>query len=413
MVDISMDYNTYKLKNGINVVSIKKDTEMFAIHVGVKVGSLYEKPSEKGISHFIEHMLFKGTYTYDNEELISLFEECAGEFNAYTDYNSTVFNMSVLKEEGEKTVSLLAEILKNSAFKEEEIEKERGVILAEILSSKDDIEDYSYGKVNQYAFSKSPLKYDIIGEEKTVSRFKREDIVAYYKKFYVASNIYISVVSSFTQEETLAMINKFFGGFPEGDVFHGEVINEKNIPSKKISYKTDIEQATILYLYTFYNLTREEELSLKLLSYKLGESANCILFRRLREERGIAYDAYSQYDTTKDVKIFYIYTAVSKDKVGEALEVIDNSILELINEKIILQDSFVELMKKVLKTSIINTIEDTSDLSNYALSELIEGRRINFLEDMKELKSITKDDIFKVAKKVFLKPTIHILMPRA
>lgn len=412
MIDISMDCNTYKLKNGINVVSIKKETEMFSIHAGVNVGSLYEKPSEKGISHFIEHMLFKGTSNYSNEELISLFEQCAGEFNAYTDYNSTVFNMSVLKEEGETAISLLAEILKNSNFKEEEIEKERGVILAEILSSKDDIEDYSYGKVNQYAFSKSPLKYDIIGEEKTVSKFSRDDLISYYNKFYVSKNLYISIVSSFTQEETLALINKYFGEYREGDIDSHKVIHEKNLPLKKISYKKDIEQATILYLYTFYDLTRDEEMALKLLSYKLGESANCILFRRLREERGIAYDAYSQYDTTKDVKVFYIYTAVSKDKVDEALELIDKSISEIINEEIVLQDSFVELMKKVLKTSIINTIEDTSDLSSYALSELIEGRSINFIEDMKELKSIKKDDIFNVARKILINPTIHILMPR-
>lgn len=413
MLDKLIDYNICEFKNGLKLVTIKKDSSIFSIHAGINIGAMYENREEKGISHYIEHMLFKGTASYNNEDLIEKFENCGGEYNAYTDYNCTVFNMSVLKEEGQNSVELISEILRNSIFDENEIEKERGVILSEIMSSRDDIEDFSYGKVNYYGFSKSPLKYDIIGEEKTVSSFKRQDLINFYLKYYVPNNCFISIVSSYEHGEIVELVKKYFEDWERKEFTRPHVIVEDNIPVRKITYKKDIEQATILYLYTFNDLTREEELALKILNHRLGESSNCLLFRKLREESGIAYDAYSEYDMTENIKTLYIYTAVSKGKVHEAEEVINKCIKDTKAEEIPLKDSFVELMKKVLKTSVINTVEDTSDLSNYALHQLIEKRSITqFEEDMNELKLITKADIFKVSRKVLKNPTVHILLPQ-
>jgi len=133
-----------KLDNGLTVISIKKDTQIASLHVGVNIGGLYENTSERGISHFIEHMVFKGTETKNNEELNIELENLGGEYNAYTDYTCTVFNTTTLNEELINNIELVSDMVKNSVFKEVEIEKERGVILAEIRSSKDDIERSSY-----------------------------------------------------------------------------------------------------------------------------------------------------------------------------------------------------------------------------------------------------------------------------
>src|SRR3712207_3104715 len=140
------DLKKYTLNNGINLITIRKDTQLAAINLGVKIGSIYENKDEKGIAHFVEHMLFKGTKNRDNKTLNEELEQRAGEYNAYTDYTATVYSITALKEELEKSLELFSDMAQNSIFSEEEMEKERGVILAEIRTSKDDIEDYSYKK---------------------------------------------------------------------------------------------------------------------------------------------------------------------------------------------------------------------------------------------------------------------------
>ncbi|CAG7840159.1 putative zinc protease [Clostridium haemolyticum] len=405
------DLKKYTLNNGINLITIRKDTQLAAINLGVKIGSIYENKDEKGIAHFVEHMLFKGTKNRDNKTLNEELEQRAGEYNAYTDYTATVYSITALKEELEKSLELFSDMAQNSIFSEEEMEKERGVILAEIRTSKDDIEDYSYKKTIEYAFKKSPIRINTIGTDKSVKSFTRENLVNFYEKYYVPNNTYITVVSSKNHEEVLKLVEKYFANWKTKEVKRSKVIYEDNISCKKISYKKDIEQSTIIYLYTFHNLDKKEELALRILNYKLGESANSLLFRKLREEKGLAYDIYSELDATKNVKILNIYTAVNEEDVEESLKLIDNIISDIVNEKIILDDSSVALMKKVLKTAVVQTLEDSTELGNYILHQVMDNADIyEFVDDMNNMENIKGEDIYNVAKTVLKNPTIHILL---
>ncbi|KEI16404.1 peptidase M16 [Clostridium novyi B str. ATCC 27606] len=405
------DLKKYTLNNGINLITIRKDTQLAAINLGVKIGSIYENKDEKGIAHFVEHMLFKGTKNMDNKTLNEELEQRAGEYNAYTDYTATVYSITALKEELEKSLELFSDMAQNSIFSEEEMEKERGVILAEIRTSKDDIEDYSYKKTIEYAFKKSPIRINTIGTDKSVKSFTRENLVNFYEKYYVPNNTYITVVSSKNHEEVLKLVEKYFANWKTKEVKRSKVIYEDNISCKKISYKKDIEQSTIIYLYTFHNLDKKEELALRILNYKLGESANSLLFRKLREEKGLAYDIYSELDATKNVKILNIYTAVNEEDVEESLKLIDNIISDIVNEKIILDDSSVALMKKVLKTAVVQTLEDSTELGNYILHQVMDNADIyEFVDDMNNMENIKGEDIYNVAKTVLKNPTIHILL---
>jgi len=405
------DLKKYTLNNGINLITIRKDTQLAAINLGVKIGSIYENKDEKGIAHFVEHMLFKGTKNRNNKTLNEELEQRAGEYNAYTDYTATVYSITALKEELEKSLELFSDMAQNSIFSEEEMEKERGVILAEIRTSKDDIEDYSYKKTIEYAFKKSPIRINTIGTDKSVKSFTRENLVNFYEKYYVPNNTYITVVSSKNHEEVLKLVEKYFANWKTKEVKRSKVIYEDNISCKKISYKKDIEQSTIIYLYTFHNLDKKEELALRILNYKLGESANSLLFRKLREEKGLAYDIYSELDATKNVKILNIYTAVNEEDVEESLKLIDNIISDIVNEKIILDDSSVALMKKVLKTAVVQTLEDSTELGNYILHQVMDNADIyEFVDDMNNMENIKGEDIYNVAKTVLKNPTIHILL---
>ncbi|KGN03580.1 peptidase M16 [Clostridium novyi A str. 4570] len=405
------DLNKYTLENGINLITIKKDTQLASINLGVKIGSIYEKKENRGIAHFVEHMLFKGTKNRNNEKLNEELESRAGEYNAYTDYTSTVYSITALREEFIKSLELISDMVKNSNFPQEELEKERGVILAEIRTSKDDIEDYSYRKTMECAFKESPIRINTIGTDESVKLFNREDLLKFYKSYYVPNNVYITVVSSMEHDDVFQLVKEYFSNWDSKEVVREDIICEKNIPLKKYSYKKDIEQSTIIYLYTFHNLSKKEELALRILNYKLGESANSLLFRKLREEKGLAYDVYSELDATKNVKILNIYTAVNEEDVDESINVIENTINDIINKKIILDDTSIALMKKVLKTAVVQTLEDSTELGNYILHQVMDNEDIyEFVDDMNNMKTIKGEDIYKVAEKVLKNPTIHILL---
>jgi len=413
MVHNLFDTNTEILKNGIKLITIKKDSQLISINAGVKVGALYEAKKEKGICHFIEHMLFKGTNSRSNEELNEELEELGGEYNAYTDYTSTVYTITALKEELEKSLELLSDMLTNSNFPDEEIDKEREVILSEIRSINDDLEDYSYKKIHDIAFKNSSLKYDVTGEVATVKGFRRENLMKFYGEYYVPNNIEIAITSPYEHNEILNLIYKYLGNWARKELKAIEIKTENHRAVKKTSRKKEIEQGTIVYLYTFHNLTKKEELALKILEHKLGSSTNSILFRELRENKGLCYEVFSEMNSTNNIKTLYIYASVSEENIEEALKIIDTCIDRIKNRDIIFHDKIISLMKKVLRTAIASTIEDSTEVGNYMLHQSLDGEPLlEFIDQMKKLDEINEEDIYNVALKVFTKPAIHILVPK-
>ena len=410
MVKINFDVKKHKLKNGLEIITIKKDTQISSINIGIKVGALNESISEKGISHYIEHMLFKGTKNRTFQKLNDDLEALGGEYNAYTDFSQTVYSISCLEEELKNGIEILSDMLVNSTFPSEEIEKERGVILAEIRSSKDSVEDFSFKKINEVAFKKSALRYDVAGPDENVKGFTREELINYYNRYYRPNNTLITMVSSLAHEEALNEVSKYFGEWEPREIEKLVVIDEKNRDLKKITTKENIELCTIIYLFTFYNLEKEYELPLRILNHRLGESANSLLFREVRENRGLAYDIYSHLDITQHVKTLYVYTAVDEEDIEAASKAIEQIFRDIKSRKIIIGDTDLNIMKKVHKTAVISTLEDSLELCNYILSQSLEGEDIfEFLKDMDRLNTITADEIYESAKKVLNKPTIHIL----
>ena len=413
MFKLNFDIKKHQLENGLEVLTIKKDTKIASLNIGVKVGSLYENISEKGISHYIEHMLFKGTTNRSFEELNDDLEFLGGEYNAYTDYTSTVYTVSCLEEELKNAIEILGDMLINPEFNKEEMEKERGVILAEMRSSKDDIEDFSFKRINDIAFKSSPLKYDVAGLEENVKKYKREDLLKYYNKYYLANNTLITMVSSLNHEKAIQEIEKAFENWNSGEKIENKVVEEKNQEIKEITIKKNIEQNTIVYLYTFHDLDKDLELPLRILNHRLGESSNSLLFREVREKRGLAYDIYTSIDMTNNVKTLYIYTAVGEEDVDAAVEAINETINGVKNGTLEIGDKDLELMKKVHKTAVISTLEDPSELSNYMLHQGLDKEDFyEFEKDMEKLDTLDIGKIQKVAREVLNNPTIHILKSR-
>lgn len=410
MVKINFDVKKHKLENGLEVITIKKDTQISSINIGVKVGALNETLNEKGISHYIEHMLFKGTENRTFQKLNDDLEALGGEYNAYTDFSQTVYSISCLEDELKSAIEILSDMLICSKFPEEEIEKERGVILAEIRSSKDSVEDFSFKKINEVAFKNSSLRYDVAGLDENVKRFTKKELYNYYKKYYIPNNSLITMVSSLSHEEALKEISKYFSKWEANEKIKLVVRDEKNRNIKKITTKENIELCTIIYLFTFYDLDKDYELPLRILNHRLGESANSLLFREIRENRGLAYDIYSHLDITQNVRTLYVYTAVDEEDIDDASSAIEEIFNDIKFRNIIIGDNDLNVMKKVHKTAVVSTLEDSVELCSYILSQSLEDEDIfEFLKDMDRLNTITADEIYEVADKVLNDPTIHIL----
>lgn len=410
MLKLNFDVKRHFLDNGLEVITIKKDTKITSINVGIKVGSLYEEINEKGISHFIEHMLFKGTKTRTYEKLNDELEFLGGEYNAYTDYTSTVYTISCLEEEIKNAINILGDMIINPSFNSDELEKERGVILAEMRASKDDIEDLSFKRTNEIAFNKNPLKYDVAGLEENVKAYNREDLLNYYNKYYLPNNALITMVSSYDHNEALEEIKKVFANWKMGEKINKSFVKENNLPKSVTTINDNMEQNTIVYLYTFYDLSKDLELPLRILNHRLGESSNSLLFREVREKRGLAYDIYTSIDMTNNVKTLYIYTAVGEEDLNSAIEAIDETIISVKNGNLEIGERDLELMKKVHKTAVISTLEDPSELCNYMLHQALDREDIyEFVDDMEKLNGLDINKIHEVANTVLNNPTIHIL----
>lgn len=402
-----INYNKIQLPNGMTLVTIQKPGQLFSLNLAVQIGSLNESLDEKGICHFIEHMLFKGTSDQDNEELNKSIERLGGDFNAYTDHNSTVFTVSALKEELSNALEILSDMIMHPEFSVDEMEKERGVILSELRSSLDDPEEITHKNLYFKAYENSPLKYEVIGLHKTISRFTPEDLKVFHQKHYLPNNSILVLVSELSDEEAKKLVLSSFGSWEKGVIQKAEYVFEKNKPGYHTLYK-DMEQSTVAMLFSF-QVTEKEKLPLRVLNFKLGQSGNSILFRELREKRGLVYDIYSDLDLTENIQNLVIYTQLMDSALDHALEVIEK-ILEDIIRKAYFHPEDLEVMKKVMKTSIYSTLENIHDLSSFILDELLNHEDpLEFQKDLEKLEEVTLDDIVEVAKKIFNGPTIFEL----
>jgi len=352
-------------------------------------------------------MLFKGTDFDDNLSLNNKIERLGGDFNAYTDYISTVFSISALTEELDNGMQILRDMLIFPKFSEEDLEKEKGVILSELRASLDDAEEITHKNLYYNAYDRSPLKYDVIGNEETITSFTSDMLKDFHRKYYVPNHAILVIVSDLEHEDVIEKVEKIFGKWQIQADRPLDLVFEKNIPGRHTAFK-DMEQSSLAFLYTFH-MTEKEKLPLRILNYKLGVSGNSILFRELRENRGLAYDIYSDLDLTENIQNFLIYTQVPDESLDEAEELILSILSEVKEGKYFQKDDLV-IMKKVLKTSIFGTLDNIHDLSSFILDEMLNHEKPTMFEkDLEKLNEVTLEDIISVSRKVFDGPTIYRL----
>lgn len=410
MENLKIDFKEFILDNGLKIIVLKRDCKFFNLNFGIKIGSAYEFDNERGFSHFIEHMLFRSNLKFSNYEVNKILEFLGGDYDAFTDYGSTIFTIRGLCCDLEKSIELISSMVRYPKFDDKEMYIERDVIISEIESCIADYEEYSFIKLNEESFENSHLKHDIAGTKETIKNIVSEDLRRFYEKYYVSNNSFMVVISSYDESYVINLLKKYFDSWQSKELLHKKLIEESNIPKKIVTEKKDLELSTVTYLFTFNNLLQHEKIFLKIAEYKLGGGSNSILFKRVREENGLAYDIYTQLELSDEFKGMYIFCATNNQNVNEVIKIIDSCIEDIKNCKNYFDDYSLQLMKKLQLMSIYSTLEDNEKLGLYLLEKMIYKKNINdYLDDLSMIEKVSSEELMNVCKKYFNNPTIHIL----
>lgn len=413
MKNFKLNFREFTFKNGFRVIVLKRDCKFFNLNFGIKIGSAYEFENERGFSHFIEHMLFRSNFKFDNCEINKLLEFLGGDYDAFTDYGLTNLKMNGLCSDLDKSLELFSSMIRFPKFDEDELNIERDVIISEIDSCNADYQEFSFLKLNEEAFEYSHLKYDIAGLKEIIKNVSGEDLRNFYERYYIPNNCCAVIISCFDEDYVIDLLKKYFSSWQRSDLLHREIIDEKNIEKRIVTKKQNFEISTITYLFTFKNLSQHEKLFLKVLEYRLGGSSNSILFKKVREEEGLAYDIHTQLELSDEFMGMYIFCTTSKDKTDRVLKIIDDCIEDMKNCKDYFNDYNLKLMKKLHLMSIYSTLEDNEQLASYLINKMIYKQDIEgYLKDLMILDNIDSNELINTCKKYFSNPTIHILKGR-
>ncbi|WP_035380325.1 M16 family metallopeptidase [Fervidicella metallireducens] len=407
-----IDFNKTILKNGLTIITSYRESNVFSMGIGVRVGSLYEDEKNNGISHMIEHMLFKGTKNRDVDKLNDDIEKLANEFDIYTTYHQTVLTIDIMKNKAEASIEIASDMLKNSVFPQREIRLEKNVICEEIKMEQDDAEEVSFLGLYRATFPDYWYKYHIAGTLKSVKKIKRDMLIEHYKRYYVPNNTVICIVSSYSHDEILDMVERYFGDWQPNELKEPERFSRNFIPQKVIRHKKGIEQTHVIYAFDIQGLSKREEAALALLNKKLGAGANSVLFKELRDRKGYAYSVYSSIDYTKNIEMFYIYAGISEENLKESLTIIEDIINRFINQEVLIDDEVLNLLKESFFTDAAIDMESSSNLVDYLLDgEMDYKNPLEFQNYLDVISDINVDDVKDIAKKVLKNPVIHIVLP--
>ena len=391
-------YKIHCLKNGIRLV-YEKMPHIKTVSVGifVKSGSMYETEKEKGISHFIEHMLFKGTKNRSAKKIAEEMDFAGGHINAYTARECTCYYTKVLSEDLRLSAEILGDMYYNSLFKEEDIELERGVIIEEINMYEDSPEDLALDSVCEYMWKDNPLGYIISGSEESVRGISREMMLDYMSRRYTPENTVISVAGAFQEDDMKSIFEEFFS---QGKNSPSVILPKPDFVSGTWSRVKDIEQAHLSIAYQGLDLSSDKLYTMSVLNNILGASMSSRLFQKVREENGLCYSIYSYTASFPQAGMMGIYAGLADSSVEKALDMIDSEIERICREKV--SDYEHRKARSQIKCGIAMSRESSgSHMAENGKSLLLTDKVRTDDEILNAVLSVTPQDILSVANELF------------
>ncbi len=398
-----------RLKNKLPLIVVPMSgTKTATVLVVVKTGSKHETRAESGLSHFVEHMFFKGTNKRPNTlALASELDSLGGEYNAFTSKEYTGYWVKSEAHRLGEALDILSDMLINSRFEAEEIEREKGVIIEEINMYEDNpmsqIEDIFEGLL----YGDTPAGWDTIGTKATVSSFGRDDFMKYMETQYGVNSTFIIVAGNVSPASVNKAAEKFFAGYRKNKFRDKERVKEKqSAPALKIKLKPTDQSHLCLGVRTFPS-GHKDEFAAKLLAVILGGSMSSRLFTELRERRGLAYYVRTQNEYYTDTGYLSTRAGVPKDKVEESVAVILDGYKKMMAE--LVTEEELTRAKDLFAGRLAIQLESSDDVANwYARQAVMRQDLIGPEEFLRKVKAVTPKDIQRVAKKIFVNQGLNL-----
>ena len=389
-----------RLQNGIRVLAEHMDSvRSVAIGVWVNAGSVFESDENAGISHFIEHMLFKGTEKRSASEIAAETDAIGANLNAFTAKECTCFHIKALDEDLETAVEMLSDIVLKSTLDPEQMDRERSVVLEEIAMTEDSPEDIVFDRASAQLFLGTPIESEILGTEKTVRALSREDLIRYMQRHYTAENIVIAVAGSFDREALIALLNRYFSDVASGERHTAPAVSIRS-GFRTALVKKDVEQINLCLALPGAALGTDEYFAQAVLSNALGGSMSSRLFQHIREERGLAYSVYSYPMAYRGAGSLCFYAGCTE---GQAKEVLSLMLKELsdVKQDSISEEEFVRARQQ-LKGSYLLGMESTmAHMSALGKTALLLDKEYDLLGTLNRIECVTMEAVKRAADLLF------------
>lgn len=389
---------TKTLKSGVRVI-IKHMEGLLSVTMGVLVGTgaAHETDREDGISHFIEHMQFKGTKTRTAFELSDAFDALGAQVNAFTGRDITCYYSKATTDHAKEAFSLLADLFLNSTFPEEEMKREKGVVLEEINMCEDTPEDLCLDLLARASFGDQNYGRNILGPQSNVSAFTREDIFAYKKARYCPENIVISFAGNISVADAVALAEEYFGDM-ECTAFEPRAISV-NRRNDNIFKNKPIEQAHFAFGFPCVERNSPDLPAVQVMNAILGGGLSSRLFMRVREELGLAYSVYSYTSHYEEAGMLTIYAGVNPQKAEDAAKAVV-SVIETFIKDGVSEEEFRRGREQMRSGNIFAQENTSSQMLLYGKELLYTGEVYDFEKRMREISALTRDDVLRVSKNI-------------
>ncbi|MBD7964239.1 M16 family metallopeptidase [Fictibacillus norfolkensis] len=389
----------YTCSNGVRIVLENIPTvRSVAIGVWIGTGSRFENTKNNGISHFLEHMFFKGTKTRTAREIAESFDSIGGQVNAFTSKEYTCYYAKVLDTHSPYALEVLADMFFNSTFDEGELLKEKNVVLEEIKMYEDTPDDIVHDMLSRASFQNHELGFPILGTEETLNTFSGSTLRDYMDTHYVPEEVVISVAGN-VDESFIKEVEKWFGDYKTSGIIKPEIQSPVFYP-EKLSRKKETEQAHLCLGFPGLSLKDKRSYSLIILNNIFGSSMSSRLFQEVREQKGLAYSVFSYHSAFQDNGIFTIYGGTAPHQLDELYNTILNIVDDLKENGI--TDKELKNSKEQIKGNLMLSLESTnSRMSRNGKHELILGYH-RTLDDMVEsIDNVSKDDVNMLVQSIF------------
>jgi predicted Zn-dependent peptidase len=378
------------LPNGMTVLFEKRDLPIVSVALAVRCGALHETEDEKGISHFIEHMLYKGTKKRTSKQIAEEIEKRGGDLNGFTDNLITAYWCKMPSKHLNIALGVLTDMLKNSLFDKKELEKERKVIFEEIKMRKDNPRVYTMDKIHSSLYEK-PFGVNIIGTYESMSSITREKMLKRFEEVYTPNNLILAVVGNAEFEVILKFAEDNFEG-KKGNVKKAKIILKNEIKTEK---RKGIDQANLVFAYHVPVSSKKESYAALVLNTLMADGMSSRLFSEIREKRNLAYSIKGDSEITKDYAYNIIYVGTTKEKAEEVKKIIIKE-FEEVSKKLTAED-FNQIKAQIIGNYQISMEDSQSQLINLLVYE-IDGNARKFYEFEKNIKKVTLKEVKEIAK---------------